>query len=117
MVKIRRKRSVPMDEQTRELLDAQRDAFRVKFGREPGPNDPVFFDPDADEPRPIEAEAVTTAVIRAMEEAGIHPRLIYAYRRTGLLVSDENMARLAPRELAEWRAALEEYDALKARSN
>ncbi|MFI2747265.1 hypothetical protein ACH5BA_13310 [Kitasatospora sp. NPDC018623] len=29
--------------------------FREKFGREPGPDDPLFFDPDADEPRPRSA--------------------------------------------------------------
>lgn len=106
-----------MDERTREVLDAQRELFRVKFGREPGPGDPLFFDPDADEPRPLEAEGITADVVRAMEEAGIHPRLIHAYRRTGLLVSEENINRLGPRELAEWRTALEEYDDLKALSS
>lgn len=106
-----------MDEQMREVLDAQRDLFRVKFGREAGPGDPLFFDPDADEPRPIEAAGITAEVVRAMEEAGIRPRLIHAYRRTGLLVSEENIGRLGLRELAEWSAALEEYDDLKALSN
>lgn len=101
----------------REALDAQREAFYVKFGRKPGPHDPVFFDPEADEPRPMEAAGVTAEVVRAMEQAGIHPRLIHAYRRTGLLVSEENIDRLGPRELAEWRAALEEYDELKGLSS
>lgn len=106
-----------MDGRTREALDAQRVAFRVKFGREPGPDDPLFFDPDADEPRFMDAEGVAAEVVRAMEQAGIHPRLIHAYRRTGLLVSEETIDRLAARDLAEWTAALEEYDALKALSN
>jgi hypothetical protein len=34
----------------------QRAAFVEKFGREPGPNDPVFFDPDADTPQPFPCE-------------------------------------------------------------
>jgi hypothetical protein len=106
-----------MDEETRELLDAQRELFRAKFGREPRPDDPLFFDPEADEPRPLEVEKVTADIVRAMEAAGVHPRLIHAYRRTGLLVSEDNVDRLGPRELAEWRAALEEYDLLKASSN
>lgn len=116
-MKIRRKRSLRMDERTREVLDAQRELFRVKFGREPGPGDPLFFDPNADEPRPMEAEGIAVEVAKAMEQAGIHPRLTHAYRRTGLLVSEENIDRLGPRERAEWMAALEEYDDLKARSN
>jgi len=33
-----------------DLLKHQRQAFKKKFGREPEPNDPVFFDPDAEEP-------------------------------------------------------------------
>lgn len=116
-IRRRRQRWVPMDEKTRKVLDAQRGAFRAKFGREPGPGDPLFFDPDADEPRPREAEGVMAELVRAMERAGIHPRLIHACRRTGLLVSEENLDRLGPLELAEWMAALEEYDDLKALSN
>lgn len=37
-------------------LDENRQAFIEKFGREPRDDDPVFFDPDADEPVPISAE-------------------------------------------------------------
>jgi hypothetical protein len=32
------------------LLEDARRAVIEKFGREPGPYDPVFFDPDADTP-------------------------------------------------------------------
>jgi hypothetical protein len=31
-------------------------AAPLKFGRDPGPNDPVFFDPDKDVPTPIDME-------------------------------------------------------------
>jgi hypothetical protein len=31
-------------------LKEQREAFRKKFGRDPGPGDPVIFDPLADKP-------------------------------------------------------------------
>jgi hypothetical protein len=37
-------------------LAGLREAFRVKFGREPGPDDPVFFDPEADDPRRLGLE-------------------------------------------------------------
>src|SRR5690242_7321463 len=47
-----------------EILEAQRVAFREKFGRDRGPNDPIFFDANADEPRelppmdPMKIEAI-----------------------------------------------------------
>jgi hypothetical protein len=35
------------------ILQEQRKAFIDKFGREPGPSDPVFFDPTSDIPTPL----------------------------------------------------------------
>jgi len=43
---------VEITERTRAILEAQQQRFREKFGRDAGPNDPVFFDPDAAEPSP-----------------------------------------------------------------
>jgi HEPN domain-containing protein len=40
--------------------------FREKFGRDPGPDDPVFFDPDANEPRPMSDKQI--AQISALAE-------------------------------------------------
>jgi hypothetical protein len=39
-----------MTEDERASLEAQLEAFREKFGRDPKPGDPIFFDPEADEP-------------------------------------------------------------------
>jgi HEPN domain-containing protein len=47
-----------MSEEEAILLRAQRENFREKFGRDPGPEDPVFFDPEADEPRPLSQEKI-----------------------------------------------------------
>ena len=44
-----------MTPEMRDVLLQQREAFKAKFGRYPGPNDPVFFDPDAAEPVPMSA--------------------------------------------------------------
>jgi hypothetical protein len=44
---------VSMTPLMRDALLEQREAFIKKFGREPGPGDPVFFDPDADTPTQI----------------------------------------------------------------
>ena len=47
-------RTVAMTPELRELMELQRQRFIAKFGREPAPDDPIFFDPDADTPKPIE---------------------------------------------------------------
>jgi hypothetical protein len=83
--------------------------FRQKFGREMGPEDPIFFDPDADEPRRMDADTGRDATIKAMADAGISPELIYAYRKTGLLVSDENYGKLSPEDREDWHAVIDEY--------
>jgi hypothetical protein len=45
-------RVVKLSPQIMEALKTQRKAFRKKFGRDPGPGDPMFFDPDEDTPKP-----------------------------------------------------------------
>ena len=37
-------RSTPMSPEVADILQTQRQKFMDKHGREPGPNDPVFFD-------------------------------------------------------------------------
>ena len=49
-------RVVNLTEEAVEALQQQRELFIAKFGREPGPDDPVFFDPTEDEPTEITAE-------------------------------------------------------------
>lgn len=102
-------RSVPLSPEMMEALKEQRERFKAKFGRDPGPNDSVFFDPDADEPREYPSERMEEEWIRAMTAAGTSPELIYAYKKTGRMVTEDNKKFLTTEELAEWHAALEEY--------
>jgi hypothetical protein len=71
-------------EVSRETLEALRREFGERFGRAPGPDDPVFFDPSAEEPRTLDedGEALFIAMSEmAMRRAGIDPSLIYASRK------------------------------------
>ncbi|MGX2995440.1 hypothetical protein JNUCC64_14265 [Streptomyces sp. JNUCC 64] len=74
-------------------IQQQRTAFREKFGREPGPDDPLFFDPDADEPAPLTKEHFD-GLLREMaghaDGTGIDPAFLYAWRKVGYLVTEEN---------------------------
>ena len=48
-------------------------------------------------------------VLAAMRVAGIPPQLIYAYERTGFLLSKEGYKSLSPEDKAEYDAAITDY--------
>ena len=56
-----------------------------------------------------EVAKVRAATIDAMRAAGIRPALIYAYERTGLIVTKENRSLLSAADLDEWEDAIAEY--------
>jgi hypothetical protein len=95
-----------------EAIEAQDEAFCNKFGRDPGLEDPIFFDPDADQPE-VPTESQQRKAINAMCEillkAGIDPGFAFAFRKTGLLLTEENVKHLTPTELAKWNDAIDEY--------
>ena len=49
--------------------------------------------------------------------AGIDPAKIHAYRRTGMLVTSENLGQWSAEDLDEWQAAFDEYESLSLRRN
>ena len=100
-------RSIIMSKEMEESLKEQRKKFIEKFGREPNDDDPIFFDPDADTPQPYPEEKYTEELVDAMRKANIDEGLIRAYKKTGLLVTEENINLLTPEELAEFEEAME----------
>lgn len=114
----RRKRArtrVVMSADVRDELEGQRQAFRMKFGRDPGPGDPVFFDPDEDEPTQISSVKFDADVLEAMRKAEMPPQFVYAFKKTGLMGFGDLSAWPADRR-EEWHLAVEEYFALTAAS-
>jgi SEC-C motif len=97
-------KSVPMSPEVREALEQLRQAFVAKHGREPGPDDPLF--PDMPHPEHLEA-----MMVEDMKAAGLDPAFIYAFEKTGLLVTEQNQHLIPEEDLAEWDAAIEEYEA------
>jgi hypothetical protein len=90
-------------------IQRQFERFTEKFGRPPRPEDPLFFDPSADEPRPIIEEVIDQHMLEAMHKAGLHPAIIYAYQKTGRIVTQEKMKHLTKAELREWKDAIDEW--------
>jgi hypothetical protein len=95
-------KSVPLSGEMMDLLKHQRQKFIDLYGREPGPGDKVFFDAP-----PL--ELVEHQMVEAMKAAGFDPAFIYAYERTGRLVTEQNQHLLSDADLAEWQAAIDEY--------
>lgn len=62
-------RTITLPPEAVAALREQEANFREKFGRDPGPDDPLFFNPDADEPELMTAEQVAD-VTALMEEHG-----------------------------------------------
>jgi hypothetical protein len=97
-------KSVPMSPEVREALEQLRQAFVAKHGREPGPDDLLF--PDLPHPEHLEAR-----MVEDMKAVGLDPAFIYAFEKTGLLVTEQNQHLIPEQDLDEWDAVLREYEA------
>jgi hypothetical protein len=104
-------KTIHMHPDVEQAMREQLAAFVEKFGREPGPNDPVFFDPEAATPQPFPRQTYYDGMIEILQAMGAGPEIIYAFEKTGRLVTSESMKYLTDVELAEWEEAIAEYDA------
>ena len=95
-------KSTPISPEVKEMLEQLRQAFIAKYGREPGPDDLLF--PDMPHPEHLES-----MMVEEMKAAGMNPAFIYAFEKTGLLVSEQNQHLISDEDLAAWDAAIEEY--------
>jgi hypothetical protein len=91
-----------------EMLRQQQRSFREKFGREMGPGDPVFFDPDADEPITLSADRYNELFIEAAE--GIEDpelrALALASADVGYMVTEENQHLFTAHEVEAFGVAV-----------
>jgi hypothetical protein len=101
-------KSTPLSPEMREVLAELLQAFVAEHGREPGPNDLLF--PDLPHPEHLEA-----MMVEGLKAAGLDPAFVYAFEKTGLLVTEQNQHLIPENDLAEWDAAIEEYEAKHCR--
>lgn len=59
----------------------------------------------------IRVEFPTDTITEAMELVGIDPALIHAFRATGFLPTEQTLDLFSAEDLAEWNAAIEEFEA------
>ena len=96
---------LPIGPELAEILQRQREKFIARYGREPGPEDPIFFDAPSD-------DEYDAAVTTAMEQAGVAPAVIYAFRKTGRIITQENAKFVPAAALEAWQHAIDEYEEL-----
>jgi len=94
-------RAVPMTKELSELLKQHRANLEKKLGRPIQPDDPIFPDLDEDD--------IKKKTVEIMQSTGIRPALIYAYEKTGLMVTEQNKHLIPDIDIEEWQAAVEEY--------
>jgi hypothetical protein len=102
-------RRVRMSNEMIQMLEEQKQRFRAKFGRDPRPEDPVIWDENAAEPTPASEDDIHQTILSALTAAGSPPEFVYAFDKTGHLVTESNMHLLTPEEYQEWVDAVEEF--------
>ncbi|MFC4054092.1 hypothetical protein ACFOY4_30745 [Actinomadura syzygii] len=97
--------------QVADALRQQEELFRAKFGRQMGPGDPVFFDPDADEPVPLD-EGTMLAEIRRAAERMPDPRMrayLLAFAECGYMVTEANQHTFSAHQIEAFTGAVERH--------
>jgi len=100
---------IRLDRDQAAALEAQVRRFEGKFGRPPGPDDPLFFDPDAAEPQPVSLTGLETETVAMLEAAGISPAWIYACQNTGGLLPRPDGSFATAGDQAEWDEVISRY--------
>ena len=108
--------SLPVGEPGRDaarVLEERRSAFAARFGREPGPGDPVFFDEYAlgDQPQAWTEDMIREALTRpgVAAELGLEPAVVAALAELGYIVSDTNAHLFSAEEVRAFNAAVERH--------
>ncbi len=96
-------KSVPVSDEVAEVIKQQHQKFVEEFGREPGPEDNLFFNMP-------HQEVVEHVMVEAMKQAGFDPAIIYAFEKTGLMVTEANEHLISDVDLEKWNEAVTEYE-------
>lgn len=60
--------------------------------------------------QPVDADEQRAAIVATLRTVGVRPALVYAFERTGLLVTTENRKLISASDLDEWEDAIAEYE-------
>jgi hypothetical protein len=92
-------KSIPVSDELVEVIQEQKRKFVEKHRREPGRGEKLFFDMP-----PL--ERAEHFMVEAMKQAGLDPAVIYAFEKTGLLVTEANRHLITDVNRAKWESAV-----------
>jgi len=95
---------VPLNDEALEILSECREEFKRHFEREPGTGDPAFLARYLTSDEDLEVEG-----IELLEAANVDPAVIYAYKKTGRLLTESNAHLATGAAIQEWDEAIAEY--------
>ena len=96
----------PVEGRLEELLNEMDEEFKRHFERPPRGNDALFLAKHY-----YSEDDVKRKTIEAMEKTGMDPAFIYAYRKTGYLLTETSKDRATGAAIKEWNDAVDEFDA------
>jgi hypothetical protein len=102
-------KTIRLDTASVSLLRAQVERFAETFGRPPGPDNPLFFDPDADEPQPMRLPDLERHTVQMLEAVELSPAWIYAYQHTAGLLPRPDSGFASEHDRSEWEEAIARY--------
>jgi hypothetical protein len=105
----RDRKTIPLDQGGADMIQAQVRAFTKKFGRLPGPGEPIFFDPDANEPRPVNPADLEHHTTAMLQTAGVGGAWIYAYQHTGGLLPRPDGQFNSAADQRDWNQHIDRY--------
>ncbi len=104
-------RMITLSPTMRRLTRLQKQLFRVVFGREPGPSDPLFWDREreAEGAFPIDVRHGRQDILQALDRIDVAPEIAYAVGMTGMLLVEGNVHLYKEEDLDEWHDAVDDY--------
>jgi len=94
-------KQIPMSQEMADFFKRQKERREKQLGR-PLRGDDTVFDPN-------DVIDMHNKMPGYMEKAGIRPELIYAFSKTGFLLTEENRNLMPDSQVQEWEDAIDEY--------
>lgn len=96
---------IPLSQAALEALDQGRQEFITHFEREPCDGDPIFLAKYFASPEDLEIEGA-----KLLKQSGASPALVYAYKKTGYILTEENSQIATGAAIQEWEDAIREFE-------
>jgi len=101
-------KEVQIPEETASLLQGWLEKIEGEHGGAIPDEAPLFPEGMQKDPAEIERE-----VVDLLRQAGVNPMFVYAFQKTGMLLSEDNIDIVSADAINQWNAAIAEYQAMQ----